>query len=176
MAATRHVCFAHGSESGPWGTKIRVLAEIARGRGWTVESLDYQGLDDAQARVARLADHCRRYGQPMALAGSSMGGFVAATVAAQLPMRGLFLMAPAFFVPGYEPFVPPPPGCAVAIVHGWRDDVVPWESSVRYAARSRARLTLVDGDHRLTANLPELARLFDMFLLELEQEHQEVAQ
>ena len=176
MPDLRHICFAHGKESGPWGTKIRALAEVARGLGWTAESLDYQGMDDPHARVDRLATYCRGHRQAMALAGSSMGGFVVAAVAAQLPVRGLFLMAPAFYVPDYESCVPPPPDCPVTIVHGWRDDVVSWESSVRYAAQSRARLTLVDGDHRLTANLPDLTRLFGMFLLELDQEHQEVPQ
>lgn len=162
-----HVCFSHGKESGPWGTKIRVLADVARAEGWTFESLDYQGMDDPRERVAKLADYCRRRGAPMALAGSSMGGFVAASVAAELPARGLFLMAPALYVPGFEQYVPPPPACPVTIVHGWRDDVVPWEGSVRYAARSRARLALIDGDHRLTANLGEVSGLFRMFLREI---------
>jgi hypothetical protein len=62
----------------------------------------------------------------------------------------------------------------VTIVHGWRDDVVPWEGSVRYAARSRARLALIDGDHRLTANLAEVSALFRMFLHELDGKSQEV--
>jgi surfactin synthase thioesterase subunit len=164
----RHVCFSHGRESGPWGTKIRVLADAARADGWTVESLDYQGMDDPRERVARLVAYCRDQGAPIALVGSSMGGFVAATAAAELPALGLFLMAPAFYVPGYEQYVPPPPACPVTIVHGWRDDVVPWDGSVRYAARSRARLTLIDGDHRLTANLGEVTELFRMFLRELD--------
>jgi predicted alpha/beta-hydrolase family hydrolase len=165
-----HICFSHGNESGPWGTKIRVLADVALAAGWTVESLDYQGLDDPRARVARLADHCRGLGRPLALAGSSMGGFVAAAVAAAapVPVTGLFLMAPAFYVPGYEQYVPPPPACPVTIVHGWRDDVVPWTGSVRYAERSRCRLALVDGDHRLTANLGEVSDLFRIFLRELD--------
>lgn len=164
---TPHICFAHGKESGPWGTKIRALAEVARRAGWSVESLDYQGMDDPHQRVARLEQYCRQ-AVPTALAGSSMGGFVAAAVAARLPVRGLFLMAPAFYVPGYEQYVPPPPDCPVTIVHGWRDDVVPWEGSVRYASACRARLTLLDGDHRLTANLPALSRLFGLFLEELD--------
>lgn len=171
MNGGAHICFSHGKESGPWGTKISALADVARESGWTVESLDYQGMDDPHQRVATLLaycqDHARRQGGPLALAGSSMGGFVAAAVAPQLPVAGLFLMAPAFYVPGYEQYVPPPPGCPVTIVHGWRDDIVPWEGSVRYAAAGRARLTLLDGDHRLTARLPELARLFRLFLQEL---------
>ncbi len=170
----RHVCFSHGSESGPWGTKIRALADAARGAGWTVESLDYSGTNDPMARAAKLVAHCRRCAGPVALAGSSMGGFVAAAAAAELPVRGLFLMAPAFYVPGYEEHLPPPAACPVTIVHGWRDDVVPCEGSVRYAARSRARLVLVDGDHRLTANLGELTGFFRMFLQELDAKEQEV--
>lgn len=161
------ICFSHGKESGPWGTKIRALADIAREEGWEVESLDYQGIEDPRERVAKLAAFCRGRPAPIALAGSSMGGFVAAAVAAELPARGLFLMAPAFYVPGYEQYVPPPPTCPVTIVHGWRDDVVPWEGSVRYAETARARLALIDGDHRLTANLAELGELFRMFLREL---------
>lgn len=166
--SSRHICFAHGKESGPWGTKIRALADIASAAGWSVESLDYQGIDDPHVRVARLREYCRAHAGPMALAGSSMGGFVAAAVAAELPVRGLFLMAPAFYVPGYEQYVPPPPSCPVTVVHGWRDDVVPWEGSVRYAARSRARLMLIDGDHRLTANLAEVGEFFRLFLRELD--------
>lgn len=169
-----HVCFSHGKESGPWGTKISALAEVARAEGWTVESLDYQGMDDPNARAAKLIAYCRGREGPVALAGSSMGGFVAAAAAAELPARGLFLMAPAFYVPGYEQYLPPPADCPVTIVHGWRDDVVPWEGSVRYAARSHARLALIDGDHRLTANLAEVSALFRMFLQELDGKSQEV--
>ena len=168
--SARHVCFSHGKESGPWGTKISTLAGVARAEGWSVESLDYQGIDDIQARVAKLESYCREQEGPIVVAGSSMGGFVAASVAATLPVRGAFLMAPAFYVPGYEQYVPPPPPCPVTIVHGWRDDVVPWEGSVRYASRSRARLVLVDGDHRLTASIAEVSGLFRLFLQEVDRQ------
>jgi alpha/beta superfamily hydrolase len=163
----RHICFSHGSESGPWGTKIRALAEIARSQGWTVDSLDYQGMTDPHARAAKLIAHCRARKEPAALAGSSMGGFVAAAAAAEVPALGLFLMAPAFLAAGSEQGVASPPTCPVTIVHGWRDEVVPWEDSVRYAARWRARLALIDADHRLTANLAEVSALFRIFLQEL---------
>ena len=45
------ICFSHGQESGPWGTKIRAMAEVARSSGWLVESLDYQGIDDPWDRA-----------------------------------------------------------------------------------------------------------------------------
>ena len=50
------VLFSHGLESGPWGTKIRSMAELARGRGATVDSIDYQGMRDPDARVRRLIE------------------------------------------------------------------------------------------------------------------------
>jgi len=50
----RYVVFSHGKESGPWGSKIAAMSEIARGEGFHVESVDYQGIDDPHARVTRL--------------------------------------------------------------------------------------------------------------------------
>ena len=46
--------FSHGKDSEPWGSKIAAMAEIAREEGFHVESVDYRGIDDPQARVTRL--------------------------------------------------------------------------------------------------------------------------
>jgi alpha/beta superfamily hydrolase len=162
------VCFSHGQESGPWGTKIRALAEVAREAGHAVESLDYRGMADPQLRARKLCAWCRAQTTPPILVGSSMGGYVALAAASEAGAAGLFLMAPALYVPGYEAIpVPPPPACRVTIVHGWRDDVLPWSGSVRYGERSGARLVLVPDDHRLVADLAGLCRVFRLFLDEL---------
>lgn len=162
------VCFSHGQESGPWGTKIRALAEVARGRGFGVESLDYQGMADPLARVELLVAWCARQAAPPVLVGSSMGGFVALSAATRVQAAGLFLLAPALYVDGYRQILPAVvPACPVTLVHGFGDDLVPWEDSVRYAAAHRLRLVLLDGDHRLTGNLPEIGALFGVFLDEM---------
>ena len=159
------VCFSHGQESGPWGTKIRTLARTARAADWQVESLDYQGMADPLARVEKCVAYCREQGEPIVLYGSSMGGYVAMATAAQVPVRGLFLLAPALFMPGYGEYMPDPlPACPTAIVHGWRDDVVPYAGSVRYGEETGATVTLLDSDHRLTAELDVINRLFAEFL------------
>lgn len=164
-----HVCFSHGQESGPWGSKISALAEIARGCNWQVESLDYRGMHDPVERAGRLEAHCRTLDGPPVLVGSSMGGFVSVAAAARVPARGLFLMAPALYLPGYEERLPAsPPECPIRIVHGWRDDVVPFAGSIRYAEMARANLLLVDADHRLTAKLDMLAAYFEGLLRELD--------
>jgi hypothetical protein len=54
----RYVVFSHGQESEPWGSKIAAMAEIAREEGFHVESVDYRGIDDPQARVTRLLAFC----------------------------------------------------------------------------------------------------------------------
>jgi pimeloyl-ACP methyl ester carboxylesterase len=159
------VCFSHGKDSGPWGTKIAAMAELARDRGLALESLDYRGIDDPAARVARLVGYCAEIHRPLVLVGSSMGGHVAASASAQLPeVRGLFLIAPAFYMPGYEALTPEPAAGRITIVHGWRDDVVPAANSIRFAAQHRAGLHLIDGDHRLTEHIFEINRFFDWFL------------
>ncbi len=94
------VCFSHGKESGPWGTKIQALAEIARAKAWVVESLDYQGMDDPQERVDLLVDWCRKQAAPVVLAGSSMGGHVVAAAANIVAPVGIFVMAPGIFCAG----------------------------------------------------------------------------
>jgi pimeloyl-ACP methyl ester carboxylesterase len=163
------ICFSHGQESGPWGTKIRAMADVARSSGWLVESLDYQDIRDPWDRADKLITYCEQQAEPIVLAGSSMGGFVATAAASRVKARGLFLLAPAFYVPGYEEVMPDPPECPTLIVHGWRDDIVPWEGSVRYGSETGARLMLVDGDHRLTANIGTINRLLADFLAGLTQ-------
>lgn len=161
----RHVCFSHGQESGPWGTKIRGMAETARDAGWSVDSLDYQGITDPLERVTKLVAHCAVLDGPPVLVGSSMGGFVALAAASRIPVRGLFLLAPALYLPGYEEHLPDPlPECPVQVVHGWRDDVVPWAGSIRFGQQTGASLLLLDGDHRLTAQLAVIRRELADFL------------
>ncbi|MGI9235530.1 MAG: alpha/beta hydrolase, partial [Woeseiaceae bacterium] len=52
----------------------------------------------------------------------------------------------------------------ICIVHGWHDDIVPVENSIRFAQGCSATLHLVDGDHRLTANIDEINEYFSYFI------------
>ncbi|MBT8085764.1 MAG: alpha/beta fold hydrolase [Woeseia sp.] len=162
------VIFSHGQESGPWGTKITRMAEAVRALGCEVESVDYQGIADPSARVAKLLDSCRDSEAPLVLVGSSMGGHVATAAATELRACGLFVLAPAYFMPGFEALTPPPPTMPFTIVHGWRDDVVPVDNSIRYARDAGATLHLLNGDHRLTDNIDEIIDYLVMFIRHLE--------
>jgi alpha/beta superfamily hydrolase len=162
MDPQRLVCFAHGKESGPWGTKITRLAEVARARGFEVMSPDYSHTHDPKERVAHLLQLAPRAAQ-LVLAGSSMGGYVAAMACTALRPQALFLMAPALYFPGWDD---EPPGCPplATVVHGWRDDVVPVERGIEFARRNRAALHVLDSGHTLNDQLPALALLFDDLL------------
>ena len=80
---------------------------------------------------------------------------------------GLFVLAPAYYMPEYEDLTPRAPTIPIMIVHGWHDDVVPVENSIRYARECSATLHIVDGDHRLTANIDEICQYLARFVEKL---------
>src|ERR1700742_5193962 len=114
----RHVVFSHGLESGPWGKKIAALAEVARNEGYEAHSVDYRGINEPRARVAKLVDFCKELSGDLVLVGSSMGGFVAVASASLLHARGLFLMAPALYMEGLPELRRGVLDCPAAVVHG----------------------------------------------------------
>ncbi|MDJ0918743.1 MAG: YqiA/YcfP family alpha/beta fold hydrolase [Woeseiaceae bacterium] len=158
------VIFSHGQESGPWGTKIRAMADLVRGLGCAADSIDYQGMADPGERVEKLVDACAGIDDKLVLVGSSMGGHVATAAASRVGAAGLFVLAPAYFMPGYEELTPPVPELPFMIVHGWHDDIVPVENSIRYAGEALATLIVVDGDHRLTANIGDINNYLRLFI------------
>lgn len=158
------VIFSHGQESGPWGSKITAMAECVRELGCRVESIDYQGMADPGDRVAKLIDECAGIDAELILVGSSMGGHVATAAAATVNAIGLFVLAPAYYMEGFEALTPQAPEIPLLIVHGWNDDIVPVENSIRFARDSAATLHIVDGDHRLTTNIDEINDLLARFV------------
>jgi alpha-beta hydrolase superfamily lysophospholipase len=158
------VVFSHGKESGPWGTKITAMAAVVRDLGLAAESVDYRGMDDPTARVGRLIGAVAGMTAPLVLVGSSLGGHVAASAAPRVAPRGVFLLAPAFYMPGFEAHTPQEVRCATAIVHGWHDDIVPVEHSIRWAREHRAALHVLDSGHRLEDQIEVICRLLRDFL------------
>jgi alpha/beta superfamily hydrolase len=161
------IVFSHGQDGEPWGSKIVAMAEVARRHGLQVESVDYRGMADPAARVVKLLEVCKTLPAAPLLVGSSLGGHVAAAASRQVGASGMFLLAPAFYMPGYEQYTPVPVSCPITIVHGWNDDVVPVDNSIRFARQYRTTLHVLDSDHRLTANIGEVCELLELFLRQL---------
>jgi pimeloyl-ACP methyl ester carboxylesterase len=166
--SSRYVVFSHGQESGPWGRKISALAEVARSEGYEAHSVDYRGIDEPRARVAKLIDSCKELAGDLVLVGSSMGGYVSVASASLLHARGIFLMAPALYVEGLPELRQGVLDCPSVIVHGWRDDVIPFEHSVRFAQTYHSALHLLESDHRLHNQVRVIQYLFEYFLIALD--------
>lgn len=169
------VVFSHGKESGQQGSKIRALMRVAERLGAQTLSVNYREYPagavhdpdtagEADRRVDQLGSTPLPAHRLLVLVGSSMGGYVSTVASLPMAANGLFLLAPAFYLPGYAVQKPVPITQLVYIVHGWRDDVVPAQNSIEFAAKHHCDLHLLDGDHRLNDALPTIEPLFEVFL------------
>jgi pimeloyl-ACP methyl ester carboxylesterase len=168
IVPNRYVVFSHGQDGAPWGRKITALADTARSEGYQPESVDYRGIDSPRARIARLMEFCQALEGDLVLVGSSVGGYVSVASASLLHARGLFLLAPALYSEGLPQLRKRVLDCPTTVVHGWRDEVVPYEHSARFAKLYGATLHLVDDDHRLHGELRLIRYLFEYFLIALD--------
>jgi predicted alpha/beta-hydrolase family hydrolase len=172
-----HCILSHGFESGPDATKVTALAEVAGQLGWTHERPDYTDLDarrevgelgDVPARLQRLLALARTASErgPLVLAGSSLGSYISARVSLQVPVRGLFLLAPPLTM-GPLPMLDAAPGVPISLLHGWDDELIPAQDVFEWAQLRRARLLLVADSHRLSANVETSAAAFAELLRSL---------
>lgn len=93
-----------------------------------------------------------------------MGGYVSALASKTLKPDGLFLMAPALYLPGYREQNPRPYARNTLVVFGWNDTVVPVANGIRFAQQHRTSLHVMDADHRFEGVLPEVGELFRQFI------------
>lgn len=161
------IIFSHGKESGPWGSKIKHLAEIAQSNSLAVESIDYRSFKTPDERVEYLLKQLKHETDDYILVGSSMGGYVSLVAAEIFRPKGLFLLAPALYMPDYQRQSYTTVINPTVIVHGWSDEVIPPDHSIRFAKRAQCSLHLIEGDHRLNHSIEMVSELFQQFLANL---------
>jgi pimeloyl-ACP methyl ester carboxylesterase len=161
------VVFSHGKESGPWGFKIKRLAAIAEQMGCNVESIDYTSLMDPDLRVERLLTVLETQIEPAILVGSSMGGYVSLVASESVATKALFLMAPALYIPSFKQQQHNSLSPWIEIVHGWSDDIIPVENSIKFAQQANSTLHLIAGDHALNDVVETVESLFERFMSKL---------
>jgi len=158
------VYFSHGKESGPWGTKIKRLAAIAMELGCDVDSIDYTDTMDPDIRVERLLTALGKETERFVLVGSSMGGYVSLVASESVDAKAVFLMAPALYMPTFNRQQYHSKSPHIEIVHGWFDEVILAEHSIKYAKDADCTLHLINGDHPLNGSIEVVANLFQQFL------------
>jgi predicted alpha/beta-hydrolase family hydrolase len=170
-----HVIISHGLESSPDATKATALSQVVDAMGGTSERPDYRDCDnasgtsrlgDVHGRIVRLLDLAKRVEGPLILAGSSMGAFISARVSLEVPVLGLFLMAPPTQLEGFDIKLEAAdvPTC---IVHGWDDELIPASEVVKWAQARRHQLVLVNDSHRLAEHVEFCAEVFARFVRSL---------
>lgn len=164
MSNARVVIFLHGLESGPDGLKIQRMRATAEAMGWHTLAPDGRFSRDPRARAEAVLAQWPTAAEQVYLVGSSLGGFVAAWIAAQMAERsgtephnlcGMLLLCPAFDLPGY-PLDRPAQAMAgehIQLIHGRQDSVVPLAHSQRAASDWGAELLVLDDDHSLHTSI-----------------------
>jgi hypothetical protein len=160
------VIYNHGKDSIPWGEKTIGFAEVANRYGYAFESPDYREHLDPDKRVGQLLAMDLSCYDEVVLIGSSMGAYVSTVASESIKPKGLFLLAPAFYLPGYRQTEFKPTAGAIRVFHGWQDDIVPPENAWRFCQKYRVCLNLYDTDHRMLSVMPQLLDEFKRFLAE----------
>lgn len=162
------VYLSHGLESGPGALKTQALKSIAEKLDdCEPVVMDYRSMAEPQQRLTHLLAVLAERGDDPAccvLAGSSLGGWLSATVSAQQPVLGCFLLAPALGLIDYPETSPNIQARHTHIIHGWRDDVIAPGPVIERARLQRLSLRMVDDDHRLHACLDTILLDFERFL------------
>lgn len=158
------VIYNHGKDSTPWGEKTLGFNEVAKHNGYSFESPDYREQLDPDKRVEQLLEMDLSGYDEVVLIGSSMGAYVATVASEWIKPKGLFLLAPAFYLPGYRRTKFKPTAKAIRIFHGWQDDIVPPENVWQFCRNHRLCLTLYDTDHRMLSVMPQLIHELNRFL------------
>lgn len=158
------VVLSPGGSGDPNAPKLLRLGEIAESLGFRVDRLDCRHVPDPDERVRLLREAKSAARHHLILAGFSMGGYVSAAAAETLCPLGLFLVAPALYLPPCANLDPSPQAKLIQVVHGRHDELVPPENSRRFAERWGAELHRLDGDHSLQDQLPQVGSLFERFL------------
>ena len=158
------VYFANGNEDGPWSPKMIRLSEVAAAKGFDVLHPDFADFPDPDERVQHLVSICAESEGATVLVGSRMGAYVSAAAASIIKPEGLFLLSPAFYLAGYEVPAATPVAGKIAVVHGWHDEIVPFDDPHRFANEIGAELHPLDSEFRLEDQLHKVEAVFSRFL------------
>lgn len=188
------VVYSHGRNSSPWhGYKIEVLRPIILTMGMNIVSVRYtenMSIVEMEEHLFNIVKDDINVPNDLVFLSSSRGAYISTHIAQKvidfynneslkydkpqsgniLPPRnviGQFLIAPAFYVqPNYYPdqSIKTTENLTTTIIHGFEDEIVSFENSIKFAKQCKSELYLIKGDHRLIAQRDKLCVLFENFL------------
>jgi len=166
-----NIYFSHGKKHGPTDPKILQLKEIAEKLNFNPIIIDatYTTLPDK--RVADLIEITKQEKEnDFILVGSSMGGYVSLIVSERIKPKGIFLLAPALYINGYQQQKFKQLDVKdFTIIHGWNDKIVPIENSIKYSTSKKCNLHLIPTNHTFSDSFDFLSNHFEQFLKRIAQ-------
>ncbi len=92
---------------------------------------------------------------------------ISPSIASIIPILWSPMSASALFMPGLgkQEYVSRSPH--IEIVHGWSDDIIPVENSIRYAKQADSYLHILSENHTLKDSIDVVERLFEAFLVKV---------
>lgn len=162
-----HVILSHGRGGSSQDEIIKHFSRVCADLSLSHEAVDDADCQNPEIRTERLMAKVAALGEneKVILMGFSMGGYASLLTAEKYrQVRGLFLVAPGLYLPRYQKRHYRSDLINVEIVHGWSDDVVIYEHSLRYAHAANATLHLMPGSHMMLSQLGKIDILFSTFL------------
>lgn len=160
------IYFSHGKKNGPTDPKIVSLEKVAKKYNLETVLIDSTNSINPDERVSSLLELIKDEKEKnFLLVGSSMGGYVSLLAAEQKMPKGLFLIAPAFYITNYnQQTFSPLTLDEFEIVHGWSDTIVPVENSIQYAKKTLCTLHLISANHNFDEAVESIAIIFESYL------------
>ena len=165
------VCHPHPLFGGTQDNKVvQTIARAFLAMGYRCARFNFRGVgasagtwdegrgesDDALAVIEAL----RQPGEPLALAGFSFGGFVAARTAEALAQAGTPAERLLLVGPATRNFAVPPVPEDTVVIHGELDDTVPLAATLDWARPQGLPVVVVPGGgHFFHGQLPQLRAL-----------------
>lgn len=194
------VVYSHGRFGSPWyGFKIEALRPVALRLDVNVISVRYpeeMPVPEMESKLLRTIKDDVNVPGDLVFLSSSRGAYLSTRISREIeefyanePMRvdddkelpkrhllGNFMIAPAFYIkPEYYPDQNPQPArIRNTIVHGFDDDVIDCDNSIRFSKSFKTQLYLVEGGHRLNSQRDRLCLLFECFLRDCIQDSNEL--
>jgi predicted peptidase len=158
------VIFSHGKEGSPNGSKSKIIKKICQTNNTIFTTIDYKDCETVDERVVLLESEIRSKTNDLILVGSSMGGYVSAVCSNKYSTLGLFLIAPALYLSGYEIQHYQSMANNITVRHGWDDETIPVENSFKFCKIHNCSLIVEDDNHRMSKTRVELENHFQIFL------------
>ncbi len=160
------VIFSHGKEGSPNGTKSQIIKAVTESLNHTYLSVDYSECTDVNDRIKMLKTILRKIERDVVLVGSSMGGYVSSVISNEIETEGLFLIAPALYINEREYSVKSFQSLSknIWVRHGWEDDIIPVENSLKFSKQHKCKIVIEKDNHRMSETKLNLARDIKQFL------------